>query len=311
VGATSSDQGAAARSEHQRIVDFWTAERRAEARPADILLPGPKAKPDGVGNGKPGGGGGGDDGGTTGTVTGAKWTQGGNVAKTTGKVYFRDGPYLYVCSGSAVGSSSESLVLTAGHCVHDGNNGAFHTDWIFYPGYNNGAKPFGEWTATDLFTTSHWATTRYGFNDDAGFAAVEQEGSGSLESRLSGTAIPTIAFTQDSNVTYAAFGYPAAQKYKGQELIWCQGPVSETLDGYDSLAMACDMTGGSSGGPWFRDFGNGTPKINSLNSYGYTSFKGYMFGPIFGSGEQTAFNGATGGDCSGSPTGYRCIDYNP
>jgi len=307
VGATSSDQGAAARSEHQRIVDFWTAERRAEARPADILLPGPKAKPEGVGNGKPGSGGGGDDGGTAGTVTGAKWADtSADVAQTTGKVYFQQGSWLYVCSGSVVDSSFGSVVLTAGHCVHDGDGGSFHSNWIFYPGYDSGAKPYGEWTATDLFTTTGWASSG-DFDDDAGFAAVTNGTSTRLEAEFdSGVDIPTVGFTASTfDVTYASFGYPAAKKYKGGDLVWCQGPVTHGLDGGDSLVMACDMTGGSSGGPWYRDFANGSTEINSLNSYGYQSFQGYMFGPVFGSAEQAAFNGAGGGECQ-SPNGFVC-----
>ena len=49
--------------------------------------------------------------------------------------------------------------------------------------------------------------------------------------------------------------------------------------------------------------------VNSLNSYGYNSLNGYMFGPVFGSAERTTYNGASGsGDCPAAPSGYRCID---
>lgn len=305
--APAARQAAAdARTERQRIVEFWTPARRSAAIPVHATRPQPaKGKPGGT----PGGGGGG--GGTSGTVTGAPWTQGGDVTKTTGKVFFRSGPSLYVCSGSVVDSAFGSLVLTAGHCVHDGNGGAFHTEWIFYPGYKNGPDPIlGEWTATDLFTTTTWANTNNGFADDLGLAAVVGPAAGvTLEQSLGSAAIPTIAFNQSaSGVAYTAFGYPAAKKYKGQTLVYCQGPVTVGLDGASSLAMACDMTGGSSGGPWFRDFAN-VKVINSLNSYGYASLSGYMFGPIFDTAEQTAYNASSSsGDCS-NPSGDVCVDY--
>jgi hypothetical protein len=68
------------------------------------------------------------------------------------------------------------------------------------------------------------------------------------------------------------------------------------------------MTGGSSGGPWFRAFANGTTMvINSLNSYGYASLNGYMFGPVFDAAERDVYQAAAGaGTCPTSPVGYRC-----
>src|SRR5262245_15288965 len=97
-------------AEHRRIVEFWTHERRATAIPRDLSRPAPNARP--------GGGGGGG----AGTVTGATWTGGGSVAVTTGKVFFTLGSSRYTCSASAVQGGGGALVLTAGHCVHDGNN---------------------------------------------------------------------------------------------------------------------------------------------------------------------------------------------
>jgi hypothetical protein len=37
-----------------------------------------------------------------------------------GKVFFSDGAYNYVCSGTALTSGNESVVWTAGHCVNEG-----------------------------------------------------------------------------------------------------------------------------------------------------------------------------------------------
>ena len=70
-----------------------------------------------------------------------------------GKVFFTMGGANYVCSGNAVASANKSTVATAGHCVNQGP-GAFATNFIFVPAYDNGAEPYGRWTARDLHTTS-------------------------------------------------------------------------------------------------------------------------------------------------------------
>lgn len=237
-------------------------------------------------------------------MTGATWTGGGDVVKSTGKVFFTLRGVDYVCAGSAVRSGHQNLVLSAGHCVHDGNGGPFASNWVFYPGWNSGpSATLGSWTATRLFTTTTttWANQADGFDGDAGFAVVTRgSGSPSLEATLTGqsAATPTIRFDGASTGdTYSAFGYPAAKKYRGNMLAYCARIVRVGIDGGNTTALACDMTGGSCGGPWLVNYGDGSRVIESLNSYGYASLASTMFGPIFGSVEQTAYNAASSNTC--------------
>lgn len=281
---------------HQRIVDYWTPARRASAVPREMLRP-PHARAKG-GN-KPGGGS------SSGTVTGATWSKGGSVVWTTGKVYFTLKGTRYVCSGSAV--QGGNVVSTAGHCLHDGGGGPFATNWMFAPGHPS--RDLGEWTATQLYTTTNWATRPNHYADDAGFAVVRNTAGSSLATALgskSATA-PAVGFGATPTGAHSAFGYPAAGRYKGNTLTYCSGPVTAGA-GQDTGAMwlACDMTGGSSGGPWLQGTdanGNGGTQ-RSVNSYGYSGLA-RMYGPIFDAPEQGAYNGAVGGSCSTS-TAFRC-----
>lgn len=91
-----------------------------------------------------------------------------------------------------------------------------------------------------------------------------------------------------------AFGYPAADPYDGRELIYCSGTTFTDFIQSSDHGLRCDMTGGSSGGPWFREFdeATGTGVQASVNSFGYTFLPGYMFGPYFGSAAQALYEQA-------------------
>src|SRR4029078_4950107 len=66
-----------------------------------------------------------------------------------------------------------------------------------------------------------------------------------------------IAFTTASSGTQtAAFGYPAGGKYApGNELVYCAGSLGTDFFNLGrTYRLGCDMTGGSSGGPWLTRF---------------------------------------------------------
>jgi hypothetical protein len=82
-----------------------------------------------------------------------------------------------------------------------------------------------------------------------------------------------------------AVGYPAGTPFNGEVLRYCSGGVfSDPYTSGSTWGLPCDMTGGSSGGPWldqrFENLTVSDEKIASLNSYGYSGYK-YMFGPKF------------------------------
>jgi V8-like Glu-specific endopeptidase len=293
-------------SEHERIVGYWTAQRIRSAIPRDYVVDPATGKVvpqrpggGGGGGGKPGGGGGGGT-----AVTGASWNGGGLVKVTTGKVLFTMAGGNYVCSGSVVTDTSSltSLVLTAGHCVYDEGAGAFATNWAFYPDFDStptfdcATATHGCWTATALVTTSAWASSG-DFSHDIGFAVIGAGGVGTTGGQLDTTVgAQAIAFNRTHPAAVHAFGYPHASPYNGTDLVYCRGTdFDDALQpGSFTWGLKCNMTGGSSGGPWFVDFNatSGVGTLNSVNSYKYTFDKNTMYGPYFGSWEQKTYNAA-------------------
>lgn len=315
AGAAPADRAAdAARAEHERILAYWTPERMRAAIPRDFVrqsdgsfrLATPKAKPDGsAGKGKPGGS-------TSPTfpvdgASGEAWTAAGEVQARTGKVYFRMGASGYVCSGSVVDDElrDASVILTAAHCAYDWRRG-FATDWLFIPDFD--ANPnlntkdcsvatttYGCWTARALVVHSGFVSARR-FNTQAttydfAFAVVGAGGKGG--SAYLDDVVGSFGRTRFvSGSAVDAFGYPAGDPYGGSDLIHCAADTFEDpLNGKFTWGIPCDMTGGSSGGPWLT---GSHDAIGSLNSYGYSGYD-YMFGPKFGDATEATYSAAVAG----------------
>ena len=288
-------------SRHDRIVAHWTPERMAAAIPRDFVFDDvrgfvPKAKPS-----RPPGGG-------SGSTTGASWTGGGLVKEVTGKVYFEMGAGAYVCSGTVAtdNANGRSLVLTAAHCAFDETSGDFATYWLFIPDFDQSPTftcaqtQYGCWTATALVVHEGYATAG-GFNTQAtlhdfAFAVVGgggHSGTAQLDATVGSLPLAVNGFTAPGQ-TANAFGYPAAGRYKGKDLVYCAGSTFE--DPYNdelTWGLPCNMTGGSSGGPWLSTFqtSSGTGSLSSLNSYGYSGVQA-MHGPKFNSDTTAVYNAA-------------------
>ena len=260
---------------------YWTSERMRSAVPGDVLARkaverGVKSSEASVAKGSPA------------KVPGEAARPSGSTVSTIGKVFFTLGGVNYVCSGNAVASANRSTVSTAGHCLNEGP-GAFATNFIFVPAYNNGAAPYGKWAATSLHTTTLWQT-QGDISYDTGFAVVALPGSTNRLTDVVGSS--GVQFNAARGLAYTAYGYPAAKPFTGETLKSCAGRASN--DPYNATfttqGIPCDMTGGSSGGPWFVGTGSGGTQ-NSVNSYRYGNLK-VMYGPYWGVAIQTAYTTA-------------------
>ncbi|QYC39497.1 hypothetical protein Nocox_09385 [Nonomuraea coxensis DSM 45129] len=219
---------------------------------------------------------------------GAPWTGGGAVVRTTGRIFFTTQGRNASCSGSAVTSANKSVVITAGHCVK--LNGAFHTNWVFVPGYDKGARPFGTWAATKLLTTPQWNASEDVDHDMAAAVVAPLDGR-SLVDVVGGQGV---AFNQPRRRQMYAFGYPAVAPYDGSKLVHCSGRAFDDHLLSDDLGLTCDQTGGASGGPWMLNFdeSTGLGTLNSVNSFKYGFAPNWMFGPYFGNEAQAVYQWA-------------------
>jgi hypothetical protein len=298
--------GSSARSEHDRVVAYWTPARMAAAQPRDFVRSGDRFVP----RARPGGGGGG--------VTGKSFAGDGEVRDRVGKVYFHMAGGDWQCSGSVVtdgGRTGYSMVLTAGHCGVDESTGEFASNWLFMPSWDRQPATFstacsgslyGCWTTAGgggLYVDRDFATAG-SFNDQAvthdwTFAVVGPGGkNGTMQ--LDSIAAIGDGYTLGINSVnpaerLAAFGFPAAGKYHGNDLTYCAGPVGQDAGtGNATWSLACDMTGGSSGGGWLEAVNESTGNggvLSSLNSYGYSGVKN-MYGPKFNNETQTTYGAA-------------------
>jgi hypothetical protein len=291
---------------HAKVVAYWTPERIRNAKARDFTFDPvkgfkPAAKP------TPGG---------SGSVTGASWLGGGDILNGTGRVLFTLGGTDYICSGSIVAdtNSGRSIVLTAGHCATDNDGKTAATNWMFIPSFDTSptytcaSTTYGCWVADALYSDTAFYTAG-SFNNTAvqhdwSFAVVSGGGkSGTATLNLEdtvGVRFPIAYSAVASGTTLSAFGYPAAGKYHGKDLTYCRGAIGQDANtGNTTWSMPCDMTGGSSGGPWVKasnttTYPQATTVLSSLNSYGYSGVS-KMFGPKFNANTQNVFSAADSG----------------
>ncbi|KUM77016.1 hypothetical protein [Streptomyces curacoi] len=201
-------------------------------------------------------------------------------AAPVGKVFFDspDGPA--VCSGTVIKDVNHpgrsNLVWTAGHCVHAGGSGGWYRNIVFVPAYNDLGKsaaqlsdagateiaPYGNWWADWVSTSNEWIQ---GGSETGGAGAAydyavlhvkPEQGSKSLEETV-GAALD-VDFSAPSAAEsgkMGAWGYPAAPPYNGLKMFKCidrPGRLSLSTTLPTMYRIGCTMTGGSSGGGWFR-----------------------------------------------------------
>ncbi|MFF3334352.1 trypsin-like serine peptidase [Streptomyces sp. NPDC002888] len=229
-------------------------------------------------------------------------------AAPVGKVFFDSPEGAMVCSGTVIKDANHpgrsNLVWTAGHCVHAGGEGGWYRNLVFVPAYNDLGKseaqlgkatasqisPYGNWWADWASTSNEWIQ---GGSETGGAGAAydyavlhvkPEQGSKSLEETLGGALDVDFSAPSAAEVTkMGAWGYPAAPPYNGLKMFKCidqPGRLSLSTSLPTMYRIGCTMTGGSSGGGWFRVV-DGKTKLVSNTSIGPTD-NTWLAGPQLG-----------------------------
>jgi hypothetical protein len=198
---------------------------------------------------------------------------------TVGKIFFTTGTgQNSMCSGTAVVSQNHSVVDTAGHCLY--MFGGWSRNVIFCPLYDTGNTPYGCWAARDLEVPSDWINAKPNdYHHDFGIAIVAPNSQGNVTDVVGGIGW---AYNQPVNSPFFAYGYPAAYPFDGQTRQSCEN-ASGTLQQHGEgnvISIPCDMTGGSSGGPWFVQI-RGTWYLNGHNDFINRLQPNRMFSPYY------------------------------
>lgn len=260
------------------IVEYWSPARMKDAKPRGLGKSGGKAQGGGKG--------------------GASYTRSAVTSPTTypnrtnGKVFMTFGTTDYQCSGTAVASANDSLVWTAGHCLYDAATGGYARNFMFVPAYDNGAAPFGQFTATtsNLRATAEYQATE-SFGHDFGAARVGTNAAGQTLAQAAGER--AITFNPVRNQSYTLFGYPVDRKTGNGRSMWqcvTQWSRDDTSTSPPAVGVDCNWPGGSSGGAWIGADGT----LSTVTSYGYSNLRDLVFGSYQGSSAQTLYSAVQG-----------------
>lgn len=200
--------------------------------------------------------------------------------RTAGKVFFTTPAGNKYCSGVLI---AQRIVLTAGHCVHNGNglSSGWYSNWSFVPAFNNGSAPYLTWNASAVYATGTWVSGGGGVPNAGDWATLEladQVISGATTKI--GNYVGYLGWLTLSTIP----NHATMLGYSGQ---LDSGQILHQVTAESAVAVApnnaeygSDMNIGAGGGPWIQNFGNASVgqtggtnparnRVIAVASYGY------------------------------------------
>lgn len=191
------------------------------------------------------------------------------------------------CTATAVKSANKSAVMTAAHCVRRGSSPVnTNTTMVFVPGYAKGKAPHGAFAVRTVASPRTWEEDS---NNDVAALTVDANKDGRKLTDAAG-GLP-VAFNRPVGDTVTSFGYSATRPQRGEQLLKCTG---KTKKEHGTQVIPCDMTGGSSGGPWLADFDATTGKgvLVSVNGSLDSMTPTKMYGEVLGATAKKVYDRA-------------------
>jgi hypothetical protein len=201
----------------------------------------------------------------------------------------------YVCS-AAVAGVQNYIVVTARHCVFDYATSKWYSNWVFYPGWDNGSNAAlgGAWypnvvatwvSSSTLSLTTGWDVAMMTMHDSTG------RGCGGDSGHTIGSITGWLGYSYGGDFSqrqWNIFGYPQAAPFEGNYLYQDNGATGTVnpLGTTNVVEVGNPQTGGTSGGPWVIGFNpndatdpnpnnNTNPGLfnleNGVNSFKWTS----------------------------------------
>jgi V8-like Glu-specific endopeptidase len=162
-----------------------------------------------------------------------------------GKLYIDNVGY---CTASVI---NPSLIVTAAHCVFDTDLNLWYTGWTFVPAERKNAPYYGTFRWASATVLTNWIDAPdYGSGRRYDVALI------SLNNNTAGFPVEyytgTLGYSWDWGYIqhHHSFGYASNLTTKFTSICASESFQEST----DLLGTGCDMTYGSSGGPWMRKF---------------------------------------------------------
>ena len=284
----------------QDVLNYWTHERMAEARPMDTdTADDPAQEQPEAAEGDGSSSSSTDPAGMTEPVAPAVDGGAALPARTKGKLFFNgyDAQNAY-CSASVLNTPSKSVVITAAHCVYQSRSG-WAKDAVFVPDYDRtqpDPDPVGVWTARSMRAFDSWRADQIDYSNDVAFVTLNEGGD---ENKPLVDTVGGHGLAWGGSYVFRAtiFGYPTNKTNPdGRGTIYSCVSTATKEDEGKVRTESCDFGLGSSGGPWLYRYNESTGLgyVRSVTSR-WQPRSGVNRGPYFTEAVKTMLD-ATAGD---------------